>query len=517
MTQSNVEVKTGKLLDVTSFPSQFYTKANLNKLQNKEMDKQHFVEVKTKSEFKIFLQWSQSVTYHCFPKIFREKTHFILRILWSMIFFSFASLTFYILVNNVISYYQYQTVTSIQIVDEKPALFPTITICDSNATQQAERLIINISQSFYNKDLASMSLGEYTEYTFNNLSKAVKSVVSDPKYGDEYRKQLGFNLSKIIRNCVFASRSCNFNSDFHWYYHYDFGNCFQFNSGLNMSNQVVDMKTVSFGSNAAAFSFKIGPLSNQNKYPLTTSRGLKIFVHNQTVLPITYDNSISIDSGKDTYIEINRKISSNLPNPYSSCSDSINGYYSEFSNRLKQLNRTYRQNECLGLCLMQKPIEDNCGCFYTALPSFRSSIACTNSTQITCMNEKFQEQLENMKSLSVECVKNSCSIECDKNTFDSIISQLDFPSNDYFTLIQNDTTESNYDIDSYQDFYYSLNFYYSSTEYTYISQSPQMTLINLLSNMGGSLGMFLGMSVFSLIELLEIIIKFICVLSLNKA
>ena len=146
------------------------------------MDKQHFVEVTTKSEFKIFLQWSQSVTYHCFPKIFREKTHFILRILWSMIFFSFASLTFYILVNNVISYYQYQTVTSIQIVDEKPALFPTITICDSNAftTQQAESLIINISQSFYNKDLASISLGEYTEYKFNSLSKAVKSVVSDP-------------------------------------------------------------------------------------------------------------------------------------------------------------------------------------------------------------------------------------------------------------------------------------------------------------------------------------------------
>ena len=198
------------------------------------------------------------------------------------------------------------------------------------------------------------------------------------------------------------------------------------------------------------------------------------------------------------------------------CADSTNRYNSEFSNRLKQLNRTYRQFECLGVCLMQKPIEDTCGCFYTALPSFRSSIACTNLSQITCVNKKYQEQLQIIKSLSVECVKNSCPIECDKNTFDIIMSQLDFPSQDFFTLIQNDTTELNYDFDSYQDFYYSLNFYYSSTEYTYISQSPQMTLINLLSNMGGSLGMFLGFSVFSFMEIFELIIKLACALIMNK-
>ena len=45
----------------------------------------------------IFLEWSHCVTYHCFPKIFKEKTHLILRLFWSLIFLSFASLTFFIL------------------------------------------------------------------------------------------------------------------------------------------------------------------------------------------------------------------------------------------------------------------------------------------------------------------------------------------------------------------------------------------------------------------------------------
>ena len=112
----------------------------------------------------VFLEWSHCVTYHCFPKIFKEKTHFILRLLWSVIFFSFASFTFYILVNNVISYYQ--TVTSIQIINERPTLFPTITICDSNVftTQDAQSFLVNMSKVFFDKDITTMSYLEYYEF-----------------------------------------------------------------------------------------------------------------------------------------------------------------------------------------------------------------------------------------------------------------------------------------------------------------------------------------------------------------
>ena len=201
--------------------------------------------------------------------------------------------------------------------------------------------------------------------------------------------------------------------------------------------------------------------------------------------------------------------SSDLPNPYSSCSDSTNRYNSEFSNELKNSNRTYRQTECLGLCVIQKPIEDTCGCFYTTLPSFQSLIACINSSQITCVNLKYQEQSKIMKPLSAECVKNSCPIECDTYTYETQVTNLDYPSLEYYTLMQNEFTSSldginTSTLDLYRQYFYSLNFYYSSTEYTYISESPQITSIGLLANLGGSLGMFLGWSVFSLIELLEI-------------
>ena len=116
----------------------------------------------------------------------------------------------------------------------------------------------------------------------NGLPDVVKSVVSDPKYDDEHRKQLGFNLSQLLIDCSFSKIKCEFNQDFHWFYHFDFGNCFQFNSGLNMSNKVVDLKSVSFSSKSNGLSIKKGPLVNQNKYALTDSTGLKVFIHNHT-------------------------------------------------------------------------------------------------------------------------------------------------------------------------------------------------------------------------------------------
>ena len=469
----------------------------------------------------VFLEWSHCVTYHCFPKIFKEKTHLILRLFWSVIFLSFASLTFFILVNNVILYYQYQTVTSIQIINEQPTLFPTITICDSNVftTQDAQLFLVNMSKNFFDKDITTMSYLEYYEFGVNQLSNVVYSFVSDPMFGDENRKRLGFNLSQFILTCTFHfSSACNFNQDFHWFFHFDYGNCYQFNSGFNMSNHVVDLKTVTFGSKSNGFSLRFGPLITHNKYPLTFSKGLKIFVHNQSIAPNIFYNSLSIEPGKETDIVIERTVTSNKPWPYSGCIDLSNGFNSEYYRVItSKLNKTYFQDYCLTLCTLQKNVEEECKCYSTAFDPFKSSNPCINKTQLACLNRIYAKISSNLDFYSSECQQESCPLECDSYAYNTKVASLEFPSLEFYNLLKSNATTINQiqneygvDISSYdlyRQYFYSLNFYYSTSSYTYISQSPQMTLINLLSNLGGSLGMFLGMSIFSLIEVVEILAR----------
>ena len=70
--------------------------------------------------------------------------------------------------------------------------------------------------------------------------------------------------------------------------------------------------------------------------------------------------------------------------------------------------------------------------------------------------------------------------------------------------------------DSFREYFYAINIFYPSLKYTYISESPQMTVLNLLSSLGGSLGMFLGFSVFSLLELFELLFELILNLVFSK-
>ncbi len=48
--------------------------------------------------------------------------------------------------------------------------------------------------------------------------------------------------------------------------------------------------------------------------------------------------------------------------------------------------------------------------------------------------------------------------------------------------------------------------YFKELKYTLMSQQPQMELSNLISNTGGILGLFLGISFLSFIELVELAI-----------
>jgi hypothetical protein len=57
-------------------------------------------------------------------------------------------------------------------------------------------------------------------------------------------------------------------------------------------------------------------------------------------------------------------------------------------------------------------------------------------------------------------------------------------------------------------FKYQVVVYYDDLKYTSISERPLFDGFDLISNIGGSLGLFLGISFISFLELFEIIFEF---------
>ena len=83
----------------------------------------------------------------------------------------------------------------------------------------------------------------------------------------------------------------------------------------------------------------------------------------------------------------------------------------------------------------------------------------------------------------------------------------------YDIIKSHDAFKSKYDeneltIADITDDIVKLNVYYESLTYTLSEESVSMNLVGLFASIGGFMGSFLGMSLMTLVELLEIIIKF---------
>ena len=289
----------------------------------------------------IFLEWSRSVTYHGFPKIFIAKTHVVARILWALVFACLFSLTSLILVKNIMAFYEYNVMSTIEVVNESPTQFPTITICDSNpfTTKKAEQIFRNISELIHGQDWEKTPYLEAMARVITTKDY-IKQYVNVPEYGDKERQQLGFNLTDLVIECSFNRNPCDLRKDFHWLYHFEYGNCFQFNSAHIESNATI--KEVTYEGEMNGFSLALGPVVNKNAYPSTLTRGLKIFVHNQSYVPSYFDTALSLKPGEQTSIAVQRTFASHVPSPYSNCVDLSHGYPSDLYRFIVNANKTYR-------------------------------------------------------------------------------------------------------------------------------------------------------------------------------
>ena len=116
-------------------------------------------------------------------------------------------------------------------------------------------------------------------------------------------------------------------------------------------------------------------------------------------------------------------------------------------------------------------------------------------------------------------------MKCESIKYDLKLSSLVFPSQTYYDNSLN--TQSNRDnfksivkinltIDSVRSNFVYFNIYYSSLKYNLLTESPKMSIADLISQIGGSLGLFVSFSIFTLFEFMEILILFIWGLFFEK-
>jgi hypothetical protein len=449
-----------------------------------------------------FKEWSLGTSFHCYSKIFRSE-NVTIRLAWSLCFTFFSVLTFKLLYRSLHEYFEYDVVSKIRVFNEKSSPFPTVTICDANpfSTAYAESLLKNgqSQKEFFTRLNLSKIETSLIQMEYN------KNTIMEQAFGlkDEEKRKLGFSIQQI-QSCYFNEIECDINQDFYWFFSYKWGSCYQFNSGKNTTQP---LKQTKLGGKNYGLGLFIGPLYNLNKYPTYHSTGLRIFVHNNSFLSSSADE-ILVETGKHSSISIKKTITHKTPMPHSECQD-LSQFKSDLYDYIKLNNAEYRQKDCFEMCL-QKMIIENCGCFYAWLPVFGFSLPpCFKSSQFQCLASKFNEAIDELESICGP----KCPLECNSVTYDLTVSALSFPNRQFYNLLELNASEMSWE--KFRRLHLGLDIFFPVKQYTEISETPKITFVDLVSSIGGALGVFLGLSVFSFIEIFEIIFH-VLILVLRK-
>ena len=189
-------------------------------------------------------------------------------------------------------------------------------------------------------------------------------------------------------------------------------------------------------------------------------------------------------------------VESKLDEPYNNCLKDVSKFKKNKTliDLFSTKNRTYSQEDCFDLCFDLFYIKENpCQCIEAELGSViakcwiekESTKSGPNFTGCTWKyRTKFQKE-------RIPMCFDYCPLECDSISISYSINAYDSnASKDYVTIYV----------------------FYKTLKYTSITQQAKTKGRQLVSNLGGYLGLFVGLSFVSLFEIAEILIEMIYIL-----
>jgi hypothetical protein len=465
----------------------------------------------------ISLELLSSTSIHGLPNIIRTKNWFI-RIIWIICFMIALILCIFLITQSITNYLLFEVTTKIRIFYEYPSDFPSVTICDTNPFKT------NISFNFIREVLRNYSIDEgvltnrtddiYLTKLYNdidNISYILKSYASSGKISDEEKKKFGKKLEEILIICRFADDDCS-TDDFIWIYNFYYGNCYQFNSGFNSSGHQVKNKFSTRSGRLNGLRLELFIDSNPDFEMFNLNHGAVVIIGNNTQKYITESDGIFLKTGSEIDLVVERSFTNQLKYPFSDCQlEEIlpNSSSSYLYQEIIKLNLTYTQKLCYQMCLQDILIKQ-CNCSDNSLPQLNGSKICLTKEDVECLSLLYSNFSEGYSEIN-EC---DCPLECNSYNFRYYTSFTEFPDSLYGEKIYNYSQIGFANKFEYADIdkrlkrnVLKINIFYDKLSYTQTIESPSVSFVSLVSDIGGSLGLCLGMSFLSFIELLEVILE----------
>ena len=444
-------------------------------------------------------------TTHGIPAVYfsEGKTK---KVLWSIIFltlFFLLGTNVTLLLTEFFTYPIYQRVIDVKATE---VIFPSITICSASDYSKAsvtEEALKNIELL-----ITRIESGDLDIENFGELRGKVEQHHLKYFHNTEFQHNIksGFKpmlLKKLDGSCTFSTiTKCNYTTDFKLTFpSNEDKQCYTFNH--NKSDPYFQR------GNGPLFGFSIVLFVNQSDYvPLMgidNGIGLTIYIHPINTYPFLGVHGISVPPGYSSNIAMHKIATQRLPTPYpSGCSDGkdiptiIPGDYTVMGCEVScQYHYIYKK----------------CGYIEPFMRAFmpaekyprkkntdpKQVLDCRNKILMAWFRKGFRETC-------------NCPPPCEEEVYHRIVSMTKWPALvdiPYYRLAFGKAL--NLSADALSSTYIRNNFlqvrvYFDELGYKHVYEQCKISLAELYSNLGGQLGLWVGYSFFSIIELFAMIL-----------
>ncbi|XP_029559274.1 acid-sensing ion channel 4-A isoform X2 [Salmo salar] len=439
-------------------------------------DKESLIEESCTPPAKDLVGFANSSSLHGINHIFVSGRLGIRQTLWALALLASLALFLYQAAKCAISYLEHPHVTALNEEASPEMVFPAVTICNINRFRFSALTDADI---YHLANLTGLPPKNRDGHKPTDLDYPA------PDMQDIFNRT-GHQLDEMLKSCNFSGQNCSA-EDFSVVYT-RYGKCYTFNG-----NKSTSRKTKQGGmGNGLEIMLDI----QQDEYlPIwketnetSLEAGIRVQIHSQDEPPYIHQLGFGVSPGFQTFVSCQEQRLTYLPQPWGNCRST--------SDQMIPGYDTYSVSACRLRCETREVLRE-CNCRMVHMPG--TADICTPSN-IKCV-DKALALLQ--KSTGDTC---PCETPCNLTRYGKELSMVKIPSKGSARYLSRKYDKSEEYI---RDNFLVLDIFFEALNYETIEQKKAYDVAGLLGDIGGQMGLFIGASILSILEILDYVYEVI--------
>ncbi|CAF0968518.1 unnamed protein product [Rotaria sp. Silwood1] len=463
----------------------------------------------------IIREFCLNTSTHALPGIARSES-FHNRAFWSISFLIFTGIMIYFILKSIMNYFDYPTSIDVSYNSDWQQYFAAVSFCNI-AALRFDRFIepfLNFTNSLSIPNTNdTTTISEYQ-------SKFIWPFLVDQVNKNQSLEDYFFPLSTMLQECAYNFEKCT-SADFISFVSPSYGLCYTFNAKLK-NNTDDSLRLGNFYGGAGILSLSLYAHSYQYVPYSTDAAGVLVLIHDNKQVPMIETSGIELEPGRRHKISYRKKKTNFLSSPYTDCTNKISDLMKAVLNTYYPADYIYSQSSCYQSC-QQTYVYEQCGCVNPYFWYIRWVVQLGTDDMIfapVCYpGDNCFDKASKKLFASASLMKNYCSDclqECSTNSFvlqtSSSTSYIDSKIDVIKNFIENSSVPvpNNWSTTWRQHIYenyLTVNILRETRIVETSTQTSTLGLVDVISNIGGQTGLWIGISFLSIMELIEMIYR----------